>query len=156
MFFKIESLYVMMVCVMYVYKSWIILKAGELLLFFFVNTNFLLFSPIFSGYDSYGVPDQDGFRTCRPTVSREYLCSPDAQGFSVHRQRWQRPGKQANTQSCKKSLVYQCSRSTQVECKQTLWRIHCTWDIGGPFKWVADLEQNTQSRLECLLWAVNK
>ena len=49
------------------------------------------------GYDSYGVPDQDGFRTCCPTVPREHLRSPDPQRFSVHRQRRQRPGTQTHT-----------------------------------------------------------
>lgn len=131
-----ECLYVLMVCV-------ICVKVGSLLKQ--VSSSL----PFFSGYDSYGVSDQDGFRTCRPTMSREYLCSPDAQGFSVHRQRWQRPGKQARTHSCNKRLVYQCSRSTQVECTHALWRICSSFAIEGHFKWVADLHKTHKaSRLK--------
>lgn len=46
------------------------------------------------GYDSYGIPDQDRFRTCCPAMQREHICSPDPEGFSVHRQGWKRPGTQ--------------------------------------------------------------
>lgn len=75
-----------------------------MLIFFlgiFVFEN-LQFSPFSLGYDSYGVPDQNWFRTCCPAVPREHLRSPDPQGFPVHRPRWQRPGTQ--THPCIQSL----------------------------------------------------
>lgn len=58
-----------------------------------------LWSVISPGDDSYGIPDQDGFRACCPTMSREHIRCPDPQGFPVHRQGWKRPGTQTHARS---------------------------------------------------------